>query len=474
MSYSETPSRSQVPIWFLFAVMALTLLIAVGFLYLGRILAPGANLPEEELKILSRAYDRIEEHYIYDLSEDRRIELMHAAVEGMVEKLDKYSRYYPPKNREDYDRGTRGVMTGIGVVIQTVIEKGPEYEKDSQYVVLLYPIPGGPAERAGLKVGDIITAVEGIPVETTSATVEAIKGELNTETRLTIVRGKEAPRTVVVKRDSVIIQSLKWARILDRERGIGYVFLDKFTENSAAELDFTLSHLDSQLGRRLQGLVFDLRQNPGGLLDTCLEVTNRFIKEGTLVTLKRRTTADLVHSADPDKCTRPDLALAIILDFGSASASEVFSGALQDHGRARLVGTRSYGKGVVQSVFSWMDRKERVKITTSYYLTPNGRNIENSLRADDEKGEGGIVPDREVKFAKRKDHRLAVLGMQRPEVPRKFRKAVDDLCASNPNIRIFHPLDVDRDVQLAAALEEVRAILEGTIPVKAPEKTRRK
>ena len=448
---STVPPRQQVPVWFLFAVMALMAVTAASFLYLGTRIAPGGNLPVEELKILGRAYDRIDRHYIYDLSPEKRADLMHAAVSGMVRELDDYCRDYPPAKSEDYNRNTRGVMTGIGVVVQSVDDR----------VVLLYPMPNGPAEHAGLRVGDVVTAIDGTTVTASGEAVKIIKGELDTDVRLRIQRDSAEPFEVTVTRKAVTIPSLKWARVLDREKRIGYVYLKGFAEKSATELDLALGHLELQIRERLAGLVLDMRHNPGGLLDTCLEITNRFLREGKLVTLKRRNTEDIVHTADPDKCTRPDIALVLILDKNAASASEVLAGALRDHGRARIVGTESYGKGVVQSVFSWVDRKEKVKITTSYYLTPKGHNIERRLRPEGEQGEGGIEPDVVAKFKNSSQRKLAVSRLRRREVPRKYRAAVDELAASHEAITIYRPLPPQKDVQLGAALEEVRRLLAG-------------
>ena len=163
----------------------------------------------------------------------------------------------------------------------------------------------------------------------------------------------------------------------------------KTSEKTTAELDITLKLLDDDLKQQnpkqdegLAGLVIDLRQNPGGLLDTCLAVTNYFLKEGAIVTLKRRNTQDKVHAAEPEKCKRGDLPLAIILDKSSASASEVFAGALQDHRRALIMGERSFGKGSVQSLLP-LGKDAALKLTTARYYTPSGKSVQ----------EGGIKPD---------------------------------------------------------------------------------
>ncbi|MCB9871978.1 MAG: S41 family peptidase [Planctomycetes bacterium] len=447
----------RVPLWFLLTTVLSVALAGIAGVLCGRRLAPGANLPAEELRILSLAYDHIDEHYIFELPEERRSELMHSAIAGMVEHLDHYSRYYPPQKEELYNRNTNGIMTGIGVVVQT----------SGDHVLLVYPYPDGPAARAGLEVGDIITAIGDKAVQTMEQAVELIRGEPDSPVRLTVRRGGAAPRVFELNRGAVRLPSVKWARLLDREAGIGYVYLEKFTRNSDTELTAELAYLEKELGRRLSGLVVDLRHNPGGLLPTCLALTNRFIPSGTLVTLKRREHKDEEHRANPARCTRPDLALAVLIDGESASASEVFAGALQDHGRARLVGTRSFGKGVVQTVFRWSKHKIRLKFTTSYYVTPNGRTIEKELRPAGSQVEGGLAPDRAVPFADRAAQRAVLLRLHRREVPREYRAAVTALADQVSGVSVSQPLGPDRDAQLAAGLEEVRSAL-ARRPAKAP------
>ena len=452
----------RTPLWFLVSMMSLVTVTAFGFLYLGTRLALGANLPADELRTLSLAYEYIDKDYIYDLPDDRRRAIMEQAVSAMVRGLpDDYSTYIPPRDVEDHNRRTRGVMTGVGVVVVTV----------GAQVVVLYPHPGGPAEKANLQVGDVITAVHGQPVSSSRELVEQVRGEVGSAVRLTVHRGTADPFDVEVVRAAVALPSVKWARILDPDAGIGYVYLESFDENCAEELDAALQELEKAHGKRLSGLVLDLRHNPGGLLDSCLELTNRFIADGTLVTLRRRNLPDAVHRADPAKCTHRDVPLVLILDSRSASASEVLAGALQDHGRARVVGTRSYGKGVVQNVFSWEGRRDKLKLTTSYYLTPSGRNIENQLRPESERGTGGIAPDRVVEFSSKKDADLAVVLLGGNEVPRKYSAAVEDLRASNERITIHRPLEAEQDVQLAAALEEMTKLLaDGGRPMRDKDK----
>jgi len=445
--------KQPMPARVLLAVMALTSTTALAFLWLGARVAPGANLPEAELRILSRAFTAIDEHYIFELDEQRRRDLLHAAISGMVNDLDRYSHYYRPEDEESYNRNTHGVLTGIGVVVQTVQEQ----------VLLLYPIPGGPAEAAGVQVGDIITAIDGEPVTATSQAIELIKGPEESHVRLTIQREGSEPTVLAVLRKKVRIPSVKWARVLDPEAGIGYVFLEKFTSGGLEELDAAIEDLRGDLGEaRLSGLVLDIRRNPGGLLSTCLKITNRFLSEGKLLTIQPRNEPEEVHTADPALCLYPDMELVILLDHESASASEVMAGALQDHQRARIIGTRSWGKGVVNEVYRWPDQKVRLKLTTSYYLTPKGRKIEGRLRKTPDEEEGGILPGQVIKFASKKERTAVIAQLYRREVPRVYQQQVEAMQKRFPDIQMQRPLPVGKDVQLAHALADLRATLKNT------------
>lgn len=437
------------PAWFLFAVIALTTTTALSFLWLGTRLAPGSNLPETELRILSRAFAAIDEHYIFEIDEQRRTDLLHAAIAGMVDDLDQYSHYYRPEDEDTYNRNTNGYLTGIGIVVQTIDEK----------VRVIYPMVGGPAEAAGLQVGDVITAIDGKSVTATNAAIELIKGPEKTKVELTVQRGVDQSTSIVVQRKLVRIPSVKWARILDPKAGVGYVFLQKFTRSSVQEIDDAITQLRSELGEtHLRGLIIDIRRNPGGLLSTCLELTNRFIPEGKLLTIQPRNQAEEIHTADPKLCRYPDLELAVLIDQESASASEVMAGALQDHSRARLIGTRSWGKGVVNEVFRWSDQKVRLKLTTSYYLTPKGRKIERRLQKGPEQGEGGILPDELVDFPDKKQRTAVIARLYKREVPPLYQAQVDALQKEFPSIQMLQPLPPGQDVQLAHALEILRQL----------------
>lgn len=445
-------SQPTLPAWFLFALMALMLASSLGFLWLGRSLAPGADLPEDELRILDRVFDRIDQQYLYPLDEERKRLLIHRAIAGMVDDLDDYSSYMPPAQHETYNRETKGVLTGIGVML-TNTEKGPR---------ILYPLAGGPAEAAGVQVGDLIRAVDGEEVRSDKEAIAKVGGKAGTKVRMTLENQAGARREVEVTRGRVRIPATRWERLVDREHGLGYVYLSRFSERAVEDLEGSIALLETALEGPLKGLILDLRGNPGGLLKPALKLCNRFIPEGTLLQVRARGKQPVIHKADPAECRWPELPLVVLIDGDSASASEVVAGALQDYQRARLVGSRSYGKGVVNSVFSWPGRKERLKLTTAYYVTPKGRQIESHLRPDPERGEGGIEPDAAIAIPDRRSRNLMLALLKLRQAPPAYREALAALAAADPEIRVRKPMDESEDPQLRAAIEELRALILGS------------
>ena len=360
---------NAVPAWFLLSVMALMSLTAAGFLFLGTRLATGADLPSEEMKVLELVYHQVQKEYVKKLDEEDRQKLIHEAIGGLVRSLDRYSAYIPPERVRDFDAGTAGNYQGIGIVMQ------PRGDKITVY----FPFPGGPAERKGLRVGDEILAITArkknergelgpwktTPVadlvdkkiedrdereaELTRRASNLIKGESGTPVRLLIKRGNAKPKQVKIVRGDVERPSIKWAHMLDEGRGIAYLHLANFIKRSAPEFDAAMQRLTKESGGKLRALILDLRFNQGGGLDACLELTNRFLGKGVIVTLNKARNNEggkviATKSAVPGKCTFPKLPLVVLINESSASASEVMSGALQDHGRAVLVGARTFGK----------------------------------------------------------------------------------------------------------------------------------
>ncbi|MHC4077094.1 MAG: S41 family peptidase, partial [Planctomycetota bacterium] len=428
---SERNQAPQVPVWFLLAVMAMMGLTAAGFLFLGTRLAPGADMPKEQMKLLDVVYEQIQGNYVNKLSPEENEKLVHKAIGGLVRGLDRYSEYVPPDKVADFEASNAGTYFGVGLLMQ------PRGDKITVY----FPFPGGPAESKGIQVGDEIVAIvtlvlrdgQQVAVKTTkvedlvaksiqdddrrerkltAAAKELIQGKAGTPVQLVVKRGDKV-FPVTIPRAEVPTPSVKWARMLDADKGIAYAHLAGFVGRSVEEFDAVLKMLtagsdgqpggppDGPPGGKVRGLILDLRFNQGGILKACLELTSRFLREGVIVTLNKgqnnengKRTGE--HRTEPEKCTLPDLPLVILINGRSASASEVFSGALQDHGRAVVVGTRSFGKGLVQSIYK-LGPDARLKITTSEYRTPNGRNIHRGGK-DIADNTWGINPDRVVKI----------------------------------------------------------------------------
>ncbi len=440
--------------------MNLLLSVAVAFLGAWVWILSSHGLPQEQLDALQLIHRQIGEEHVEPPDSN---ELMWAAIEGMVSRCDEHSDFIQPAELAAFEEDTTGRYQGIGIVMATV--KAP--------VVIKFPFANGPSERAGLHVGDRILAVDGEPLEAeTSANLHAaarrlLLGPEGTTVTLLVERDGESPFETSVTRGSIHKPSVKWVRMLDAERGIGYLYLKGFQNDSAEEFREALNRLDELAGGKMKGLVIDLRFNRGGLLDEAIPIANVFLPGGTIVSLKRRSSEVIeTHEADPALCTRPDLPVVLLVDHGSASASEVVAGALQDHERATVVGVRTYGKGVVQSIYRWKDLDFRLKLTTAHYYTPNGRSIEgNNRRAEDGEAEGGIEPDRVARVNKEEWEVLRTNLYAANEPPERYRDQVRALC-EKLGFTYDEPPGPDDDPQLAASLEEIRRIVAEANPSK--------
>ena len=448
-------NRTDIPFWVL--PMNLLLSLAVAVLGAWVWLLSSHGLPPEQLKALELVHRQIADEYVQSPESE---DLMWSAIEGMVGSLDRHSQFVRPARVAQFEEDTTGVYAGIGIVMAAGVMP----------LTVKFPFAGGPAERAELQVGDQILAVNGVPLEAPDEKElrrrarERMLGEVGTVLQLTIKRGDDEPFDVAVKRGQVAKPSVKWVRLIDENERVGYVYVESFQKRTTAELVDALQTLDKLAAGRLEALVLDLRFDRGGLLDEAIALANLFIQDGTIVQLKRRNSEVVqVREADPDICVRPDLPLVLLVDEDSASASEVVAGAMQDHGRAVLVGTRTFGKGVVQSIFSWRDLDFRLKLTTAHYYTPQGRSIEGKdRREEDGEAEGGIEPDRQVPISDKLRRELYYRVHAPNEAPPPYRAAVRELAAEldqgSPE-----PPGPDEDSQLAAAIEEaLRLISEAT------------
>lgn len=318
-------------------------------------------------------------------------ELLDRAIAAMVSGLDDYSRYIPPTRVEAYEESTTGRYEGVGMVMR----------QHGEDLVVHFPFADGPADRAGIMPGDKIIAVDGksvyeLDADTRNrAATDLVRGPADSTVRLQLRRGDEE-LDVVVERDDVQRPAVKWIHMIDADHGLGYLHVTDFHRGIADGVEAAIREL--QRKDALHGLLIDLRWNGGGSLDECVALCRKFQPDGTIVSTRRRgAEIERVEAVAAD-CKFPKLPIVILVNSDSASASEVFAGCLQDHDRAAIVGVRTYGKGVVNTVYSWTDFK--LKLTTAHFYTPNGRNLGGSHRPEPGTPAGpaspGIAPDVEV------------------------------------------------------------------------------
>ena len=327
-----------------------------------------------QLELFGDVFDRVREGYVEEVSDEQLIE---AAIQGMLSSLDPHSSYMNPKTYRDMRVQTRGEFGGLG--IEVTMEGG--------YVKVVSPIDDTPAYRAGVQPGDLITHLDGEPVLglTLNEAVERMRGSIGTSIKLTILRQGSEPFDVSITRDRITIRSVRFRA----EGDIGYIRITSFSEQTEAGLINAVAQLKKEIGNRLIGYVVDLRNNPGGLLDQAVAVSDAFLEKGEVVSTRGRHPESAQRfNAKPGDLTG-GLPLVVLINGGSASASEIVAGALQDHRRALLLGTRSFGKGSVQTIVP-LGRDGAMKLTTQRYYTPSGRSIQAT----------GIEPDIEVRQAK--------------------------------------------------------------------------
>lgn len=337
------------------------------------------TLPLEELRIFTEIMHRIKLSYVEDIDDKT---LLDNAIKGMIEGLDPHSAYLEPSDFTNLEASSLGEFGGLGIEVS--LEDG--------VIKVITPIDETPAQRAGIEAGDLIIKLDGKAVRgmLLKNAVEMMRGAPGEPIDLTIAReGNSKPITLTVIRDIIKVVSVR-QRLL--ESGYGYIRLSRFQVHSGSEVLNAIDTLKKELGDKpLQGLVLDLRNNPGGVLQAAVDVTDTFLSDGLIVYTKGRGgEADISYSAKPNDYSN-GTPLVVLINSGSASASEIVAGALQDHHRAVLLGTRSFGKGSVQTVLPLTtDDTRGLKLTTALYYTPNGRSIQAE----------GIMPDIRVDLAK--------------------------------------------------------------------------
>lgn len=340
---------------------------------------PEKQLPLDDLRKFTEVFSRIKAAYVEEV-DDRQ--LLESAIKGMLSDLDPHSTYLAPKDYEKLEESTSGEFGGLG--IEVGLENG--------FIKVISPIDDTPAQQAGVLAGDLIIKLDEKPVKGMGLeeAVQLMRGKPGTTLTLTIMReGETAPVEIDVERDVIKVTSVKSRMI---ENGYGYVRLTQFQAETGEEFTKTLNKLKKENGGDLDGLVLDLRNNPGGILQAAVATADALLNDGLIVYTEGRIQSSRLRFSAKDGDVMDGTPIVVLINGGSASASEIVAGALQDQKRAVIMGTQSFGKGSVQTVIP-LDETHAIKMTTARYYTPNGRSIQAT----------GIKPDIEVRPAELKE-----------------------------------------------------------------------
>jgi carboxyl-terminal processing protease len=333
------------------------------------------TLPLEELRTFADIFGRIKANYVEPVEDEV---LLENAIRGMVSGLDPHSNYLDKDDYKDLQVGTKGEFGGLGI----------EVGMEDGFVKVISPIDDTPAQRAGVRSGDLIVRLDETPVKglTLNDAVKLMRGKPGTGIELTIIRkGEEKPLKITVIRDIVKVASVK-GKLLEKQ--YAYVRISQFQSHTTSDMLKILKRLEREAGGTLSGMVLDLRNNPGGVLNAAVSVSDAFLSSGLIVyTQGRESDSQLRFEAAPDDVLN-GAPLVVLVNEGSASASEIVAGALQDQKRAIIMGTQTFGKGSVQTIIPISDTSA-VKLTTARYYTPSGRSIQAE----------GIKPDIELQEA---------------------------------------------------------------------------
>ena len=356
------------------------IVLLLFFVFAGSAL--GEEATYQGLSNFTRVLDLIERNYVDNVDTEK---LAISAIEGMLKTLDPYSAYLTPERYKELEIGTSGEFGGVGI----------EISGENDILTVITPIEGSPAAKAGIKPGDLIIAIDGKSTQGLSVdeAVKSLRGPKGSTVKITIQsQGDKNPREVVLVRDIIYVKSVN-SKLIDGR--IGYIKLSQFQEKTSEELVKAIEALESGNKSQLNGLILDLRNNPGGLLTQAVEVADEFIDEGLIVSVKGRVEDQSTEYYATKKDNTPGYPIVVLVNKGSASASEVVAEALQDKKRAIILGTKTFGKGSVQSIIK-LDDGSGLKLTTAKFYAPSGRSI----------NQVGVIPDVIVEDSQGKDLQL--------------------------------------------------------------------
>ena len=404
-------------------------------------IAPSQSLAQDkgretyrQLELFGTVFDRIRNDYV-ETTKDQ--DLIETAINGMLSALDPHSSYLSEKSFKDMQVRTRGEFGGLGI----------EVTMTDGLVKVMSPIDDTPAFRAGIKAGDMVTHLDGAPIRglTLQQAVEKMRGKVGEDIKLTIQRGTKQPFDVTITRARIKITPIKHRL---EANNIGYIRITSFNDQTTIDLKKAYKKLQKKAKKGISGLVLDLRNNPGGLLKEAISVSDAFLDRGEIVSTRGRKKTESTRSTAQKGDITNGLPIVVLVNGGSASASEIVAGALQDHRRAIILGTRSFGKGSVQTIMP-LPGHGAIRLTTQRYYTPSGRSIQGK----------GIEPDimitqlevkeiSDLKQRREKDLRGALSG---DKVTAKDKKKAKDEKDAKADKKI-------KDYQLTRAMGVLRGI----------------
>ena len=379
-----------------------------GDLITGRDHLTARDLSEDQARLLAEVMARVKRDYVEPIDD---AELLENAIRGMVGDLDRHSAFLDADEFQDIRISTSGRYSGVGL----------EINQADNRVVVIAPIDGTPAERAGVQAGDEIIEIDGLSVgdDQFNDAIDQLRGRAGTSVTIRVQRpGYDDPLTFNLTRQKIKLASVRHEML---DGSIGYVRVSQFNDTTATEtsraIDALMDSSQAAEGHMLTGLVLDLRNNPGGILDSAVDVSDLFLDDGVIVSAAGRTPESRFTRVAALGDVLDGATMTVLVNGGSASGSEIVAGALQDHDRATIIGTQTFGKGLVQTVMP-LSRGRAIKLTTSRYFTPSGESI----------NETGVTPD------------IIVEGLQ-----------------GYPNLSLTGGLDRENDAQLIEALEVIRS-----------------
>jgi carboxyl-terminal processing protease len=391
----------------------------------------------KQLNLFGDVFQRVQEQYVEEVTDKKLIE---SAISGMLQSLDPHSSYLSADSYKDMQVKTKGKFGGLGIEI--TMEDG--------VVKVVSPIDDTPAAKAGMKSGDLIIGVDGESIRglTINESVSKLRGPVGSKVIITVVRDKKDPYEIEIKRDIINIKSVKHNII----KNIGYVRLTTFSDTTTSGLEKALTEIKKNIGNKFQGLILDLRNNPGGLLNQSISVADAFLNQGEIVSTQGRNDDDTSRVFAKKGDLINGQPLVVLINSGSASASEIVAGALKDHSRAIIIGTRSFGKGSVQSIIP-LAGNGAMRLTTARYFTPSGISIQAKGIEPDIIVEAGVTDLKKAKNDNRREENL------RGALDKNKKSKKTEIDSNSDSDKPLTPLEkLLQDNQISRAVDMIRGI----------------